>query len=335
MKALIYEGPEQIVRREIPKPVAEEGWAMVKVAYAGICGTDLNIYGGGHPRAKAPLVMGHEFSGTLESDNVPGIPKGSRVTVDPLLSCGHCTPCLEGNAHVCNTLGLIGIDCDGGFAEYVKVPADKVVALPDELSDKMGAFVEPLAVTVHALRENNFKPGDNALVFGCGNIGLSTALTLRQFGASSIVMAEMDPVRAGLAKSMGFTVVDPTQCDIVEEAKARTGGNGFDWVLDCAGVQSVADVLLDVVKVHGKIVIVAAYKKPCTMPFFQGMVKEAEILFTRVYRLKDFQLACELAMKDPDYEKIITTVLPIEEAQKGFDLLTTKGSGAIKVMLKI
>ena len=334
MQAIVYEGPNHLEVKDVPMPVLKEGWAMVKVSHGGICGTDLHIYAGAHPRAKAPLVMGHEFSGTLESDNVPGIAKGSRVTVYPLLSCGHCTPCKEGNGHVCNTLGLVGIDCDGGFAEYVQVPVGSVVPLADNVSDKLGAFVEPAAVAVHALRERGYTPGDNAIVFGCGTIGMVVALTLRVFGCQSLLMMETDEARADLARSMGFEVVSPIGLNMDEYCKSRTGGDGFDWVFDCAGVQPVADVLLDAVKVKGHILVVASYSKPAAMPYFKGMAKECEILFTRVYRLKDFALAAQIVGSDPNYEKVITHVLPAAEAQKGFDLLTTKGTGAVKVMFK-
>jgi 2-desacetyl-2-hydroxyethyl bacteriochlorophyllide A dehydrogenase len=332
MKAIVYEGPKQITVRDVPKPEPREGWALVKVSHAGICGTDNNIYFGLHPRAKAPLIMGHEFSGVLESDDVPGIAKGSRVTVYPLLSCGECEPCRTGNGHVCNTLKLLGIDCDGGFGEYVQVPKESIIPLADNVSNKMGALVEPVAVCVHALRERGFVPGDNALVIGGGAIGLCTALTLRVFGAGSILMMENDPDRADLARSMGFEVVSTVDMNVEEYCKSRTGGNGFDWVMDCAGVQPVADMLLDAVKVKGHILVIASYPKPASLPLIKGMFKEITIEFTRVYRLKDFAVAAKMIANDPNFEKVITHVLPVDEAQKGLDLATTKGSGAIKVM---
>lgn len=155
-----------------------------------ICGSDLTIFLGAHPRAKAPLIMGHEFSGYLEQD-IPDMPKGTLVTVDPLLSCGHCTPCREGNSHVCQTLGLLGIDCDGGMAEYAIAPIPMIVKVPDGVSPKLAAFVEPIAVTVHAVRMAQFNPGDNALVFGAGTIGLALAITLRRFGVSSVTIYEL------------------------------------------------------------------------------------------------------------------------------------------------
>lgn len=333
MKGIVYTGANQLEVREVPMPVVPDGWVLVKVAYAGICGTDLNIYAGGHPRAKASLVMGHEFSGTIVAD-VPGHNKGTRVTVYPLLSCGDCTPCKNGNAHVCNTLELLGIDKTGAMAEYIAVPLDSIIPLPDDVSDQLGAFVEPVAVAVHTIRECRFVFGDNAVVFGCGAIGMVTALTLRHAGAGEILMVENDPKRAAIAQDIGFEVIDPTKTDVPDLAAQKTDGDGFDWVFDCAGVQPVASILLDTVKVKGKIVVVAGYKKPAEMPFIKGMFKEAEIQFVRVYRKKDFAVAAACIGKDDNYAKVITNLLPVEKAQAGFDLLTTPGTGAVKVMFQ-
>lgn len=332
MKAIVYEGANKLAVKDVPMPAVPEGWALVKVSHAGICGTDLNIYAGTHPRAKAPLVIGHEFSGALAED-IPGMAKGTRVTVYPLLSCGHCEPCRTGNTHVCNTLGLLGIDCDGGMAEYVACPVDKILPLPDGISDKVGAFVEPIAVTVHALRETGYVPGDNAVVLGAGTIGIAAAVTLRAFGATDILISEPDPARAALAASLGFEVIDPAKTDMAKLGAERCAAGGFDWVYDCAGVQAVADTLLDLVKVRGHIVVIASYKKPASLPLFKGMAKETDFRFCRVYRMKDFEIATKIAA-DPAYEKIITHVLPADEAQKGFDLLTTPGTGAVKVMFR-
>lgn len=332
MKAIVYEGPNKISVKEVSVPKVPEGWALIKVSCAGICGTDLNIYGGGHPRAKAPLIPGHEFSGVLQQD-IPNMKKGTRVTVYPLLSCGKCEPCLSGNEHVCNTLGLLGIDCDGGFAEYVIAEINKIVPLPDSVSDELGALVEPIAVSVHATRETGYVPGDNAIVIGAGTIGMATSITLRNFGAKDIIVAETDPGRSKLAEELGFKVINPLETDLHTFGKEHCPAGGFDWVYDCAGAQPVADALLDLVKVRGHIVVIASYKKPAQLPLFKGMMKETDIRFCRVYRKKDFAIAVKIA-QDPSYSKIITHVLPADEAQKGFDLLTTKGTGAVKVMYR-
>lgn len=333
MKAIVYEGAHSLAVRDMPMPQVPEGWAMVKISHAGICGTDLSIYGGTHPRAKAPLIMGHEFSGTLLQDT-PALPKGTRVTAYPLLSCGQCEPCQTGNSHVCNTLRLLGIDCDGGMAEYCACPIDTLVPLPDGCTDLVGAFIEPIAVTVHAIRETGYVPGDSAIVIGAGNIGLSTALTLRKFGATDVIVAEFNPIRAALARELGFEVVNSSKVDLEAFAKKHCPAGGFDWVYDCAGVQSVADILLDLVKAKGHIVIVASYKKAPTIPLFQAMAKEIDFRFCRVYRRKDFTIAAQLAA-DPAYGKILTHVLPIDEAQKGFDLMLQPYTEAVKVIFRV
>lgn len=331
MKAIQFLGANHIEVCDVEYPEVPEGWALIKVSHAGICGTDLNIYAGTHPRAKAPLTMGHEFSGVIAQD-CERFPAGTRVTAYPLISCGTCEPCLTGNKHVCNTLGLYGIDQNGGMAEYVAIPQDQLIELPENVSLKVGAFIEPIAVTVHTLRETGFVPGDNAIVFGCGTIGLCLALTLKQFGARDILLVETDASRLNLAKELGFEAINPMETDLNEVIASHTDGNGFDRVYDCAGANAVAACLMDAVKVRGQIVIVASYKKPPQMPFFKGMAKEVSIHFVRVYRQKDFAIAAEMAEKEPLFEKIITHVLPAEEAQKGFDLLLTGGTGAVKVM---
>ncbi len=329
MKAIVFTGPNQVEMRQVPKPEAPEGWALIKVSHAGICGSDLTIFTGHHPRAKAPLVMGHEFSGYLEQD-IPGLAKGTLVTVNPLLSCGHCTPCLEGNSHVCTTLKLLGIDCDGGMAEYAIAPIPMIIPVPEGISPKMGAFIEPIAVTVHAIRIAGYKPGDNALVFGAGTIGLATAVTLRNFGATDITICEPNPVRLKIAESLGFHCLQSGD-DLLEKLLAETNGDGYDYVFDCAGHQSVADILPDVVKIRGKIEIIAGYKKPPVMNFQKGMFREFSIQFTRVYRMKDFKIAAQLAGKDKSYETLVNYELAPEDAKKGFELLTTP-TDAVKVM---
>lgn len=333
MKAIQFLGANNIDVCDVDMPVVPKSWALIKVSHAGICGTDLNIYAGTHPRAKAPLIMGHEFSGVVVKD-CERFSAGTRVTVYPLISCGKCEPCASGNKHVCNTLGLYGIDTAGGMAEYVAIPQDQLIPLPENVSFKVGAFIEPIAVTVHTLRETGFVPGDNAIIFGCGTIGLCLAMTLKQFGVGDIVLMETDSARLALARTLGFEAVNPMEIDLETIISKYTGGNGFDRVYDCAGAAPVASSLLDAVKVRGQIVIVASYKKPPQMPFFKGMAKEVSIHFVRVYRQKDFDIAVQMVEKEPLFENIITHVLPAEEAQKGFELLLTPGTGAVKVMFE-
>lgn len=330
LKAITYERPNTVTFKNDVSMSTDENMVRVKVSHAGICGTDLNIFAGTHPRAKAPLIIGHEFSGVIAAEN-KGFQKGMPVTVNPLYSCGECLTCRTGQKHVCENLKLIGIDYDGGMAEYVEVPAENIVPLPAGISLKSGALTEPVAVAVHAVRECGYKNGDNAVVFGAGTIGLCTAITLRKFGVKDPVIIETSEYRIKKAEELGFIALNPKDIHINEYIRNQMSPSGADYVFDCAGHPTVAKALTEIVKVKGKIIIVAAYKKPTEMNLLQGMFKELLIQFVRVYTPKDFQIAAQLLNGTEDFNKIITHVLPPEEAEKGFSLLTIP-SDAVKVM---
>ncbi|MCM3390177.1 alcohol dehydrogenase catalytic domain-containing protein [Ureibacillus chungkukjangi] len=330
MKAIIYTAPNTVECKEVEKPQVPKGYVLLKNAYAGICGTDLNIFAGTHPRAQAPLILGHEFSATIESEH-PKFPIGTNVTVNPLISCGTCIPCSTGQSHVCDDLKLVGIDVDGGMAEYVAVEADKVIPLPEDVSLKLGALSEPIAVAVHAVRTAKFLVGDRAVVYGAGTIGLCVALTLRAYGASEVIVIEANELRLQKAQELGFTTFNSMKDDVVQELAKITGNTGIDYVFDCAGHPSVLKQVTEIVKVQGTIVIVAAYKKPTEMNLIQGMFKELSIQFVRVYTKRDIELALDLITKVPQFAEIITHVLSPEQASEGFELLTTP-TNAIKVL---
>ena len=153
MRALIWEKPRVVAVVERPRPVATQTEAIVDVAYVGLCGTDLHIWAGDHPRAEAGVVIGHEIVGRLHAD-ANGIPAGAPVFVNPLRSCGGCQPCRRGQLHVCERLGLLGIDAPGGAAEQVLVPIDHLVPLPPGTDLRQAALVEPIAVGIRAVRRS-------------------------------------------------------------------------------------------------------------------------------------------------------------------------------------
>ena len=312
MKSIIYKGAGEVVSEEKAVPAPGAGEVLIKVAYAGICGSDMFIYQGTHPRAQAPLVMGHEFSGVIEAGH-PTLAKGTPVTVYPLLSCGQCEPCKNGTPHVCNTLKLIGIDCDGGMAEYVKVPADK---------------------GVHAVRRSGYKPGDTAVVYGAGPIGLCVAACLSYFGASRVLVIEANPYRLEIARKLGFTPIDAAHDDILAQVKAHTGGLCADYAFDCAAHPSVQNTLMDVIKVRGTAVVVGSYKKPPEVDLLKVEFKELTLIGIRVYERRDFDIAARiLASGTIDFEQILTVSAPEQVPQVFQDLL--KGTNAIKMLFKL
>ena len=332
MKSIIYSGAQDVRVEEKSLPEIGAGEVLIKVAYVGVCGSDMNIYQGVHPRAKAPLVMGHEFSGTIVAGH-PTLAKGTPVTVYPLLSCGHCEPCLNGYAHVCNTLKLIGIDCDGAMAEYVKVPVDKVMELPKTLSLKLGAFLEPLAVGVHAVRRSGYRPGDRAVVFGAGPIGLCVASCLKYFGAQVIVV-EANPYRLGVAKKLGCTTIDAANEAVVDKVREYTKGINADFAFDCAAHPSVQTHLMDVLKVQGTAVVVGSYKKPPEVDLLKVEFKELSMIGIRVYERRDFEIATEMLQSGAiDFDLMLSESSP-DAAPEVFQGLL-KGGDTIKMLFKM
>lgn len=321
MKAVVYLGKEEICVKEVERPKLNAGEVLIKIHSAGICGSDLGIYSGKHPRAKAPLVMGHEFTGeVVETLATKDIEVGDRVTVNPLISCGICQPCQTGNAHVCRKLGLVGIDTDGGFAEYVKVDSAKVIKLPKDLPMDLACLVEPLAVCVHAVRKSAFKVGDNVVVLGGGPIGLLTAIAARYAGASQVVLTEINEGRCELAKSFGFTVIGAAQ-DPEPEVLRLTGGNGADVVFEAAGVPATATLSTKLVKITGQIVIVGVFKEPTKIDLQAVNFKELSLIGVRVYTPKDYQVALSMLIKDQEIGRVISHKLPLDKTQEGIELM--------------
>lgn len=266
MKAGMYISEKNVIVGELDKPVVKQGEALIKVSSAGICGTDMMIYFGKHPRAKAPLVMGHEFSGVIEEINGEStFNVGDRIVVEPTMSCGKCDACISGNTHVCRTLGLIGIDNHGGYAEYVAVPLHRLHKVPDALSDAHAALAEPVAVGIHTVRRSNVKVGDTVVILGAGPIGLLIALTAKLAGANKIFISDISPYRLKTAEELGFIALDGRKVDVVEEVKAATNGVGADVVFEVAGNNITANQMIHVCRTQGQIVVVSVYKQPPTI----------------------------------------------------------------------
>ncbi|MDR1936114.1 MAG: alcohol dehydrogenase catalytic domain-containing protein [Candidatus Accumulibacter sp.] len=334
MKSIQYKGAQLVETGEKAVPEIGPGEVLIKVAYAGVCGSDMFIYQGTHPRAKAPLVMGHEFSGVIEKGHGT-LAKGTPVTVYPLLSCGYCDPCKNGYAHVCNTLKLIGIDCDGGMAEYVKVPEDKIVPIPADLPLKLGAFIEPVAVAVHATRRSGYKPGDSAVVYGAGPIGLCVASCLKYFGASRVLVVEANAYRLDIARQLGFTPIDAGKEDIKARVLEYTDGHNIDLAFDCAAHPSVHTTILDILRVQGTGVVVGSYKKPAEVDLLKIEFKELTLIGIRVYERRDFEIATRILQSGQiDFDRLLTVAAP-EEAPEQFRNLLKGGNNVIKMLFRL
>ncbi|MCP9213522.1 zinc-dependent alcohol dehydrogenase [Streptomyces cucumeris] len=320
MQALVWTGNHNVTVRDQPQPIPADGWVLVDVAYCGLCGTDLHICAGEHPRSKPGLVIGHEISGTVHADRA-GFAAGTKVVVDPLLPCGACPPCRNRRPHTCASLRLIGIDVPGGAARQVAVPADRLIPAPDTADLRQLAFAEPLAVAVRAVRRSGLRLGEQVVVAGAGPVGLAVATCARLAGAATVVVAEPLPVRRKLAANLGFEIVE------------TFAGLSADVFFDAAGHPSVAAGMTAVAAPTSRIILVGVYGMPTTVDLQAATFKELTIIGSRVYSRDDIRTATEMiATGRFDAEPFLTRTVPLDGAASAIDEL--RAGREVKVLVE-
>ncbi|MGD2163745.1 MAG: alcohol dehydrogenase catalytic domain-containing protein [Anaerolineales bacterium] len=258
---------------EADRPNAIPGHIVIQVATAAICGGDLKIYRWDKEKMKKwsrlktfdfPRILGHEISGTVleVGDEVEGYSPGDRVAIESHFSCGRCAFCLTGRPHLCEYDKLVGIGMDGGFAEYVVLPARVAVKVPPEINWEQAALLEPLGVSMHAIEVSHLKIGDHVAVIGCGPIGLYAAILARSAGASRIVMSDISEARVTLANDLGFHAVlhDDTDAATVVKMREALGGNGAEVVLDAAGAASSVRQSVSVAATSGRVILIGTFR---------------------------------------------------------------------------
>jgi (R,R)-butanediol dehydrogenase / meso-butanediol dehydrogenase / diacetyl reductase len=318
-----------------PEPPAK-GEVQIKVAFTGLCGTDLHIlHGNMDARVTTPLVFGHEMSGTISAlgDGVSGWSVGDAVTVMPLDWDGTCPACLAGNQHICQNLNFIGIDSPGSLQGYWSVPAEVLVALPATLRLDHAALVEPTAVAVHDVRRGNVQPGDKVVVIGGGPIGVLIASVAREFGGT-VVVIELDPNRRAQIANLGFETLDPRETDQVEWVTEWTGGAGADIVFEVSGAAAAVLGATDLAKVRGTLVVVAIHPTPREINLQRVFWRELTILGARVYQRVDFEKAVELLERGViPADLLITKIVPLAETQDAFADL--ENGRAMKILVDV
>ncbi|HKE09029.1 MAG TPA: L-threonine 3-dehydrogenase, partial [Candidatus Acidoferrum sp.] len=227
----------------VPVPEVGHGDALVRVKAASICGTDLHIYGWdrwSQGRLKPPVTLGHEFCGVVErvGDDVTSVHAGEFVSAEMHLNCGHCHQCRLGEAHICPNVRVIGIDQDGAFAEFVRIPATNIWKLDPAIPERYAAILDPLGNAVHTVLAGAIA-GQTALVTGCGPIGLMSIAVAKACGSSTVFATETNAHRREMAKQVGADVViNPAVENAVKKILDATGGTGVDVLLEMSGVSS-------------------------------------------------------------------------------------------------
>lgn len=313
MRGALYYGRERVRVEDVPAPVPTAGEVLLKVAFCGICGSDLHEYYDGpvfipteaHPRTGhcAPGVFGHEFSGTVVDcgSDVDEVEIGQRAAVNPIMACGVCAFCQRGESHRCTDITILGnAGGPGGLAEYVCVPARRLVPLPDEVSLADGALVEPLAVAEHAVSHLGPVIPSAVLIVGAGPIGIAAALALQGRGVERIVFAELSELRRDAVVRLGFELLGLDAADV------------FPVVVECAGRDASFALATERLETGGTLLVVAMSAYPVAVSLNALNVKEARILGTHLYTQDDFRTVIDRLRTRPSGSGIWTRIVELD-----------------------
>lgn len=347
MKALRWYNVKDLRLDNLEEPTAKKGEAKIKVEWCGICGSDLHEYTAGpifipteepHPlsKEKAPIVMGHEFSGQVVEvgEGVTRVQVGDRVTVEPVYSCGKCEACKQGKYNLCELMGFYGLaGGGGGFSEYASIPEHMLHKLPENVSFEQGALVEPSAVAVHAVKQSKLKVGDKAAVFGTGPIGLLVIEALKAAGAAEIYAVELSEQRRQKAEELGAIAIDPNQGDVVEQLTKLTNG-GVDVSYEVTGVPIVLKQAIHSTKFNGETMIVSIFEKEASIHPNDIVMKERTINGIIGYRDIFPAVINLMAQGYFPADKLVTKRIKLDDViEEGFEGLLNERNH-IKILVK-
>ena len=334
MITTVYTGNKtfKVIDKEIDHP--SEGDVRIKVAYVGVCGTDVHIYHGMmDKRVSMPLTIGHEMSGVIDAvgAEVTDFSVGEKVVVRPL-DDRLVKASDKGFNHICEELKFIGIDSPGAMQQYWNVPAFTLHRLNGKTDLKLAALIEPLSVAVHDVRLSGLQAGETAVVLGGGPIGLLVAMVAKEAGAN-VIVSEVNENRVSKAKELGLNAVSPLNVNLLDYVRESTDGRLADVVFEVAGVQATVDVMTTIAGIRGRIVVVAIHGQKRPVDLFQFFWKELKLIGARVYEKEDYEKAIVLVTTNElPFEDMITDVYPLSEIQKVFENIDNHPDG-LKVLM--
>jgi len=342
IEAVVYHAPGDIRVEQVPMPECGSDELLVKVDACAVCGTDLKSMVSGNPRIQAPKTMGHEFTGLIESvgDEVSGFVGGDRVVMATSVSCGECYYCAAGHGNLCEDLAPMGFTYEGGMAGYVLIPGrairnGHVIKVPEHVKAEHAALAEPLSCAVNSCENCNIREGDTVVVIGAGPMGILNACAAREFGASKIIMAELNPARLAQCGPFADILVNSGEQDLEQIVKDETGGLGADVVIVAAPAAAPQEQALSLVRKRGSICLFASLPVGKSMlqidsrPLHYGeirMVGSSDSTPAHVQRAIEMIAGGKL-----DMDLLATHVLPLDGIFEAFELM--KSGESLRVVL--
>ena len=303
MRAARYHGVRDVRIEDLPDPAPGAGEVLLRVAHNGICGPDLHEYNSeptfipthAHPQTgvAVPVVLGHEFSGTVTEvgAGVDAALVGRNVAARPAYSCGTCEACRHGLPNICRVLAFHGLSGPGGgLSEQTVLPAGMVHALPDAVSLELGALVEPMAVGHAAVNRFPFAPSDLVMIVGAGPIGIGLWFALKARGHENVLVSETSPERRAAITTLGAkNVVDPRSTDLGEATAALSDGVGATVVFDAAGVGAAVTDSVPVMAPRGSILVVGIHERPFDFNPTSLLLQEVAVVGSLIYTAADYE----------------------------------------------
>jgi threonine dehydrogenase-like Zn-dependent dehydrogenase len=346
MKAAVLEQYKKFEWKEVNMPEISGDEVLIKVAYAGICGSDQHIFlGEFHPRTPIPFIPGHEFAGTI-AETGPEVKKfktGDRVAVDPIIWCGTCPACLIHHYPACTSLKLVGVDLDGGFAEYMKVPESMLYKITPGISDKYAALVEVLSIGFHACNRAKVKANDQVVIWGAGKVGQSILQAVRTKTQNTLIMVDILEERLALAQKAypDIHIVNASKESPVEFIKKITNNKGVDIAFEAVGhwveLPSVVNPVrgcVQSIRGAGLVCVLGLGNEPSPLVMKELIWKEGTIVTSRVSHGEFAETIENLEKGTLKPEMLISDILHPSEVQHAFEMLEKEPSKHLKILLK-
>jgi L-iditol 2-dehydrogenase len=341
MRVTLVKPKELLIdKTEIPKPHKDE--ILIKVLRCGVCGSDPTIYNGRHPYVTFPVVMGHEFSGTVVAlgEEVSGPKIGTRVTVIPHLVCGKCKACQMETYNFCEELRCIGAEADGAHVQYKCMPANMVLSIPETMTLDDAAMVEPACVAYHGAKRGDLKQSDNVLIIGAGPIGVFCMQSCKALGAKNVYVADLDPWRLEIATKLGADGIIDVSKESIEDGLKRLvdGPKAIDVFYDCVGEKGIVlDKILQIARRGTRIVVIGVLQNEFSMPHLPDFVQhELRLSGTTMYVPQDYRDMIDLMGRGViRTEGMITHYFKLEQIHDVFDMIDQKKEKYFKIMMTV
>jgi len=346
MKAAVLSEYKKMEWKEVPLPEISANEVLIKITYASICGSDQHIFlGEFHPRTKLPFIPGHEFAGNIVrvGSEIKNFKPGDRVAIDPIIWCGKCPACKIGHFPACTSLKLIGIDSDGGFAEYAKTTENMLFRLYPEISDKHAALIEVLSIGFHVCKRAGVKDNDTVVIWGAGKVGQCILQAAKTKTKNTIIMVDILDGRLNNAKKAyaDIITINALNTDPVAKIKEITEGKGVDVAFEAVGhSKDFPDLVNPVrgciqsIRGAGTVCVLGLSDQPAPIIMKELIWKEAKIVASRVTHGEFTETidAMQKGLLKPD--ALISDILTPDKAQEAFEMLEYEPEKHLKILLK-